>query len=354
MTFFRFFKVVLVCFSFVLTCGVAWGVPIAAIEIGSTGVKGRVIDLDRTEGLGGAGLMYKVLFKEDINVGIIDGASGGLLPTEGIRRAVGAIKNLIGQMRSHDPVHLTVVGSTSFDSYTNRIALENAIAEETGLRVRFITQTDEIFFALRASVPRSWEQRAILIDVGSGNTKLGYHSVLAGSKKFESLRIEMGSAKLRDAALTRGGDFVQSAKAIIDQDVRPALRAQFNGHAALFNPRRSIFVEGGAAWASATFAQPAAINSQYTKLGILDFARARQSMQSTVTPVSSMPELAKVEQARILDEPRLGLLWALAGSMLIEAIIEEVRPANRDIFFNRNTGWIIGYAISDYEESIKK
>jgi hypothetical protein len=332
----------------------AFAATIAGIEIGSKGVKARVIEIDdnfRDSSAGG--IRYSVLFSKEANPGIIDGASGKLLTDDGIRRGVSAIKELIQDMKSRfDPSFLVVVASTSFDSYDNRGAMETAIRQETGQRLEFITEEEEIYFALRTSVPAKVASAAILIDVGSGNTKIGYSNVLSKSK-FDSLRIEFGSEKVATAAKARGGDFEAAVLEVIRSEVRPALRKALDGHAPVLNPRRIVFLEGGAPWVAATFSRPQDVDRNYTEMKIEDVRSARQGLRDGRGQATRMPEKAVREQDQILESPRLGLQWALAGSHLLEAILEETNARGRRIVFNRNSGWIYGYTISSYDISTK-
>jgi hypothetical protein len=327
-----------------------YAVPIAAIELGSTGVKGRVIEVNRSADTS-LGIQYQVLFRKDINAGIIDGATNQELTEEGIERGVAAVQQLIGEMKQFDPARFVMVASTSFDNYRNRLAFQNALEKATGYPVKFITTDDEIFYALKTSISKKMELNSLLIDVGSGNFKIGYHHALA-KNKFESFRVEIGSASIRDRAVQMGGDYEQAVRAVLDRDIRPELRKKLLGHGPVFSPRRIILLEGGAPWVAATFAKPQSSKEQYTRLERGDIAKSRIAMRATTASTDSLLPEAVRDQNEILESSKLGYRWAIAGSMLLEVILDEINARDRPVIFNRFTGWILGYAISDYEQSL--
>ncbi len=261
----------------------ATALTIAAIEIGSKGVKARVIELDENYSSQDQGLIYSVVYQRNENPGITDGADSNMLAKEGIKRGAAAVLELINEMKKkYDPVHLSIVASTSFDRYRNRTVLEDEIRDVTGRQIHFITEDDETYYALKTSVPRKFAQRSIIIDIGSGNTKIGYRSEFStNQKKFEAVRIEYGSGNVHDRSVARGGDFESAIRDVIKDEVRPSLQKALEGHAPVFSSRRIIFVEGGAAWVVSTFAKPQDVNLHYTELRVSDVLLARSRLQST-------------------------------------------------------------------------
>jgi hypothetical protein len=329
---------------------------IAAIEVGSKGVKVRVLDLNRTlSGSVNEGTAeYIVLAKSSENVNIIDDQKDDFLSPEGIERGARAVERLMNDLRKYDPLFIIVVTSTSFDRYKNKTALELKIQQLTKVEVvPSITGDEEIFYALRTSIRPALEPFSLLLDIGSGNTKIGYHSKIS-SRRFEQFTINYGTARLaskaKEKAKELGIDYSSAVTKIIDDEVRPRIRKEMLAASGYANERRRIYMEGGTPWAVASFAKPIEIEKPYTYLSFSDVKRVAQKFSTGDFSNSQVPAYADVVLSNVLDVFPPDKQELHAGSALLVAFLEEIKVGRRQIIFNREGGWIIGYLITKYEE----
>jgi len=337
----------IVVFLLCLICGLANAEIIAAIELGSKGVKVRVIDVNTRANSNDSVAEYKLIYKINSNPGIIDGAKDGFLSSEGIERGAKAVANHLEVLRKYDPAYSVIVASTSLDLYNNRPALEKRIRELSGIDVKFISGTEEIYYAMRTSIRSRLESRSMLLDIGSGNTKLGFHSK-NNARKFESFTIDYGTAKLAKKALERGEDYSTALKKIIDEEIRPVIRKELLNVGGYKNVRRRIYIEGGTPWAVASFSKPLDIDKPYTYLTEVDVKKTALRFANSDWSLASLPQYAEDELSEVLDVFPPDKRELHAGSALLVAILEEIKATGRPIIFNRDGGWIIGYLLASY------
>ena len=349
-------RFLIVLIFLISTVGSLFAQTIGVIEVGSSGVKARVIEIKRASSAADSQqspeIIYKELFRREINSNVVDGAVNRALLANKIQETAIAVSSLVAEMKRFDPASLKLVGSTSFDNYTNRSALEDAIEKAVGQRVAFISADDEIFYALRTSVRKQLLPRSILIDIGGGNTKLGYFSQYIPGKNFASVKFEYGTRTLHAKAVKLNpNDVRQATLQIIDNEVRPLLREAVARNAGLSNPTRRVYIEGGTPWAFATYAQPRKSTDSYNYLNRGDIDRVLNLLSSGGLTTAGLSD----QQASIVSS--VGDVYSqeqyMVGGLLLKAILEELKINNREFAFNRFGGWSIGYAISVYAEENK-
>jgi exopolyphosphatase/pppGpp-phosphohydrolase len=331
--------VALVCFS------AANAEIVAGIELGSKGIKAIAIDY---KGLDRDGQQsYKIVFREDIRADVIDGAKDGLLLESKIGEAVNAVSTLFTRLKQFDPQYFVIVGSTSFDNYKNAPALGTAIFEKINHKVAYITSDEEIFYALKASVRKKFLSRSILIDIGSGNTKIGYATPM-NPKGFESTRFEYGTKSLAEKAIKAGGDFPEAVRQIIRSEIVPAVRSAIQKQPGIASVHRRIYIEGGASWAVATYAQPENVDKPFTYLNSKDIDTVTKRFESNDLKIVNMPQKAEDTFIKISDNFDAKQLHA--GANILRTLMTEINASQRTIVFNRDGGWILGYIIANYNE----
>jgi hypothetical protein len=337
----------IVALIFCLIGGFANAEVIAAIELGSKGVKVRVIDINTKAGDSDSVAEYKILYKVNSNPGIIDGAKDGFLSTEGIERGAKAVAEHLNALRKFDPVYSVIVASTSLDLYNNRPVFERRIRELSGIEVKLISGPEEIYYAMRTSIRPKLESRSMLLDIGSGNTKLGFHTK-NNARRFESFTVDYGTANLAKKAIERGGDYSTTVAKIIDEEIRPVIRKELASVGGYTNIRRRIYMEGGTPWAVSSFSKPLEINKPYTYLNVSDVRKTAQRFTNSDWSVPDLPQYAEDGISEVLDVFPPHKRELQAGSALLVAVLEEIKADTRPIIFNRDGGWVIGYLMASY------
>lgn len=335
-----FFAVISVFFL-----NIAFADIVTGIEIGSKGIKAIAIDY---RGLDNNGQQdYKIIFREDIRADIIDGAKDGYLQEKKIDEASQAVEVLFKKLKKYDPQHFDIVGSTSFDNYKNKAAFENAVEAKVGKRIAFITSDEEIFYALKASVRPKYLNRSILIDIGSGNTKIGYSSPMS-SNGFESTRFEYGTKSLTQKANDIGGNYQDALRKVIKTEISPAIKIAIQKQPGIANVARRIYIEGGAPWAVASYAQPENISKSFTYLTAKEITSVVKKFNNGNLSYTANKDEVEDTFIKIMDNFDAKQLQA--GGAILEAVLSEINADQRKIVFNRNGGWIIGYIFAKYNE----
>ena len=318
---------------------------VSGIEIGSKGIKGIAINYSGVDNNGQQD--YKIVLREDIKADVIDGAKDSFLQEKKIAEAALAVEVLFNKIKKYDPQYFVIVGSTSFDNYKNKAALENAIAEKVGKKVEFITSDEEIFYALKASVRPKYLNKSILIDIGSGNTKVGYVSPMSANG-FESTRFEYGTKSLTQKASDLGGNYQDNLRKIAQTEIIPVVRLALQKQPGIGNVARRVYIEGGASWAVASYAQPENISKSFTYLTTKEVSGVAKRFQSGSMTYAAQNDEAENTFIKIMDNFDLRQLQA--GSLILDTILSEINGEQRKIIFNRNGGWIIGFLIAKYNE----
>jgi exopolyphosphatase/pppGpp-phosphohydrolase len=219
-----------------------------AIDLGSSGTKGMLYTFKD-----GA---PETILNETINTKLVSSMSGTRFTAAGIDDAANAAKQLIADMKAAAAKkHLAnidsiyILGSSGVAKAENKDDLVAAVKSATGVDMQFIDPKQEIYYGLITAVPRKKRASAILVDVGSGNTKLGCLVGEPALRNLKSAEIPIGSKSGRNAALKKNPNDVQKGiQQVIDDDVRPVFRKESMDAPCLRN-RRLIYWTGGAAWA---------------------------------------------------------------------------------------------------------
>jgi exopolyphosphatase/pppGpp-phosphohydrolase len=330
------------------------------IEVGAKGVKATVIEV-----LDPANIDLKVLLTATVNTTL----SAGLLQSErfdpsAVHETAVAVREFSERIRREYRVSakgIFLVGSSGLFSAieakpgqvsANQAALSDALHEATGQRIAFLNVVREVELSFVGTVPRASVDTALLVDVGSGNTKGG----LREGARIATFSMPFGSVSLTDFANRRaresGIGFPEASDALRSDQVLPALKKQL---AVLpeMDRRKHVYLSGGAIWALATFAR-AQDQGAYVRLRRSDAEEYRRLLRSVAsgvpTPdISALPESTR-EQAmkeirRVKDTfTRENLL---AGAEIVQAIFDELSAASpdREFFFARNgyVGWLAAY-----------
>ena len=322
---------------------------LSAIEIGSKGVKGTAYEIsgkDIEEHYA-----TKKIYDRKINPNLMSGiSSDGYLKEERIKDAANAVKAIFTELKALDPQFIVIVSSTAFEKIQNSTVLKNAIRDATGQELQAITSDDEIYYGLLACIPQKRIANSILLDIGSGNTKVGYLTPFS-SNRFESAVFKYGTVTLKEAATAAGGDYREQLSTLYRNEISPILKKVIQDKPGLSSPNRRVYIVGGASWATANFARPQDIEKPYVNLKLAEIKNINH--QFIVGKFNLQPQKAEAqtELAKIRDVFTTEDLQS--GSTLLYSILADIDAGQRKIIFPREGGWIIGYMFAKYNESIK-
>jgi len=319
---------------------------VAGIEIGSKGIKAIAVEIDVKSD--GEEYSVRSVYKKQRNSNLMAGVSAdGLLQEDRIAAAKTEIASLFKELKSKDPQFIVVVASTAFQNVKNRAALSDAVLEATNQKLEYIVADEEMYYGLLACVPAKRLTSSILIDIGSGNAKMGYATPMA-SDGFESEVIPFGTITLKEAGAKVGPKGVDT---ILESDVAPKVKKAMQDKPGLGSLQRRIYIVGGAAWAATNLARPQDIDKAYVRLSVGEVqSLARRLADGSFSPKSGS-EKADAEASRIMDVFSTDDLRAGVG--LLSTILSELNGSKRAIIFPREGaegGWLYGYMFAKYNK----
>ncbi len=318
------------------------------IEIGAKGVKAVVVEVDSGQG----GVFSQTLMNQVSNTTVAAGtANGGLFSQQAIDDTATAAGEFAQEMKNKFQIpaeKIRVVGSSGLPNAANRSELVQAVAKTTGLApMEFLTPCREVELTIQGLVPPAERDNALLIDVGSGNTKGG---VIGSSGQAACFSVPLGSVTYatRVAKDTDGNaPFPAAADAL-----QPSLLAKPLAEQVAANPeltaRPTVVLSGGAPYALATLMHPEAVGDPRVTISdrdIADYAERLRSNPSVPKPdLSNVPEssraAAEQEIQNVLDNfTRENLL---AGSVILSSLSEAFKFPEKKVVFDRTgvTAWI--------------
>ena len=320
------------------------------VEIGSKGVKAVALEISiKDEEL----YDIKELFRENINTTIISGVKEtGAFSSEGIHETAQAVKALINKIKEKGvpDKNIFVIASSAISSVNNKENLSDKIKELTGYSTNFLTVNEEVLYNIAGVLPGRYYYNSIVIDIGSGNTKIGYLEKVSDSFNVKSFEIPYGSVSLTEEVKKRG-DFNKGLNEILNKEVIPILKKESQKNPAYLN-RNNVFILGGAVWALTTLQKPQQINESHVKLttkNIEDFLNnVRKNPDKTLNPdISKLkPEIKQQAQKQIEKVKDVFTVENInSGLSLLNAISKELKLSGKQIIFSRYGNWLIGYVI---------
>jgi len=333
------------------------------VEIGSKGVKAQAYRI----GLKGDEFYdLQEVFRESINTTIIAGVKEtGAFSKDGIEETAQAVKTLIEKLKEKGVPgdNIFVVASSSISSVKNRDELAKRVEELTGYKLEFLTVKDEVLFGIAGAVPPKYFYNSVFVDVGSGNTKIGYLEKVGGSINVRSFEIPYGTVSLTERA-SKGKDFRTELVGVLNKEVEPVLKREAQKNPAYLN-RQNVFLVGGIVWAITTLQKPGQVEEAYVKLSSLDIKNFTLTIPKNPDRVLNpdlsklKPELkdkAKKQIEKVKDVFSLDNLYA--GGMLLDSIGRTFNFEKRNLIFPRYGNWLVGYVVLrgylEETEAVKK
>jgi hypothetical protein len=343
------------------------------IEVGSKGIKVVAVPIDEN---GAPDLTKKVLNLPHVgvnNVTLADRDSHGKFRADALAEAGAAVadfyRHLRGEMRI-PPERIWVVASSGLTSDgvpENMDELREAIARATDgeKHLEEIDQHKEVELLIRGVVPREHWGDAILLDVGSGNAKIGYIEPAVGInvEKCQVLSTKVdGTVKFTKQVQAvmkkrgvRGFPAFRAAAQAYRQETEEKVAEDLDRSAGL-KSRPRVYISGGVVWAIATLTNPDEVVSQdlYVKFSLKDLHEFHDKLCASGRPVH--PDLgglpAKVrERAEAEIRAAMDMFTPenlLAGSEIVlgfAQMLDWKDDPNKEIYFAKSgvVAWIVGY-----------
>ncbi|MEK7829659.1 MAG: hypothetical protein AAB401_01160 [Acidobacteriota bacterium] len=342
------------------------------IEIGSRGVKGTAINFTRK----GNGYDVKILYTETINTSIMKLKDNRFTP-EGLKEAADAVKKMFDRLQQEYQVPLEqiyIVGSSGLRA-DNKPELVAEVQKAIARPMSFLTVEMEVQLSIAGTIPNQRDDEAkplkerevaLLLDIGSGNTKGGYQQPDSANYQFVTMGIPFGTVsftnevnKLRKIEADMNG-FALDAMVLSPKLLNVQLHQEIEKKPGLLY-RKRVYLSGGIIWAMATLMHPENRRA-FVALTTDDIAmfhyRARNDMGALLNPdlsnindESKRAEIKKeIESVKAVFTPKN----IIAGAEILNVVSSEFKLENKNVWFARysNLSWILSYVRGQAEKQL--
>lgn len=341
----------------------------AGIEIGSTGVKFTIIDLNRTidQADGLTYFVYDRIEEDAANTKFIDftaDASGetALAVSKFYRKAKDTYQlselqificvshGAVTQAMKKDKVTNSDNCATLTDLKKRILQRIPTYAKARNGCIGFLGEHEESELTHIGIIPRELQTDVALVDIGSGNTKGGYF-VAEPQRKFIPFDISEGTRSLSNKAkLNLAADQFDQYRSKVEAIIKDEWASKIRSSVADLRIKQDIILTGGICWAVAR---------------VINVNDKKDMQQITVEEVSKVVNLVSdnqsfkelQEKAKLPENKELKLVLnvfnqdlLIAGSILLKKMLEGIKRDSTDhhfyVYKTSYVGWLKGYIIS--------
>lgn len=343
------------------------GTSFAGIDVGSKGVKLAVLTFNR-------GYDGKIWFHPEMektkNTDVISGTISA------INETAMAVKSFAdsAQQKFNIPMSrlLIVISSGAMQELKKKDKVgELAIAIRTAfgnneMKIYFITPEYEGILTAVSLIPKKEIDKAVVIDIGSGNTKGGYFADNS-YKNFEAITFSFGTKSLAKEikALnpTNFADFGNKAESYFKDKVIATLNEEFERKPAILN-RNTLYLSGGIAWAINSIMHPENVKEEYSHLKLADVEAFKQKVLNEydklfeVNLTALSPDVSAEAEKNITNvRNTFDRESLLAGTMLLHNIMKSIEQQSgaKDYQFYKYSAWawINSLVLLEYADQVK-
>ncbi|MFN3478808.1 MAG: hypothetical protein ACK415_00345 [Thermodesulfovibrionales bacterium] len=303
--------------------------------------------------------------RRTINTTIISGVAGtGLFDRTAIDETAEAAKLLYDAALKEGvrKEEIFIVGSSALYKVKNRDELARKIKELTGHDMDFVEKDGEVFYNIIGSIPQKYREVALLLDIGSGNTKIGY---LEESSRTVSVEIPYGTVSFTEKVKKENPSdkaYVSHLLQVAQKEVSPRLRQESSRKPSLIN-RKPVFMVGGIVWAMATLLYPERQDS-FVRLKTEDIDRFYQQVIKKKEAIFNV-DLTKIKDEELKKKAEKQIQSVrdvftvdnlIAGATILKTLSRDLKLTGKEIYFSRNGScWIWGYiALKGIEKAEEK
>jgi len=327
------------------------------IEIGAKGIKTSIVEV-QDDGK----IVPLELAKDITNVTLsrLDGSDFKASKIDDVAFVVNGFKEAMMSRLSVPESNIMAVASSGVPSFaSNYAALAQAVRNQSGLTLTRIDAREEASLTNLALIPADKRTSAMVIDIGSGNTKGGTFQDGSGTTEdFVGLDAAFGTStfaqEVERVMGATSADPVSVSESLAKEVIGTTLEAQVRAKPVL-NERKIILFSGGSVWAMMTMLKPETALERFPVVTAKDVQDYRVLMETSYPnypqPLFNKISDEDVRSAAIADyeritgaskQPIFTPQELLAGSAILEEISRVMQFDQRSVFFDRKalTAWI--------------
>lgn len=347
------------------------------IEIGSKGVKATAINFTRK----GSSYDVKLLYSETINTTIMKVKDNRFTP-EALKETALAVQKIYTRLQQEYQVpveHIYVIGSSGLRA-ENKQDLVTEIRAITGKNLSFLTVEMEVQLSIAGTIPARRDDlltvnerdAAMLIDIGSGNTKGGFQQAAPAPvtdvpvASFVTMGIPLGTVTFTNEAARQISDekelraFALNAATLSPKLLNTPLRKEIEKQPGLLT-RQRVYLTGGIVWAMTTLMHPENRRA-FVPLTVNDIDLfqhyTRNEMDTLLNPDLSYisDELKRQEIKKEIEAVKAAFTPRnlMAGAEILKAVATEFQLENKKLWFARfgHLSWILSYVRGQAEKQM--
>lgn len=325
----------------------------AGVEVGSKGVKISVVALNAN--LDGD-FSYSVKADSSVNTEIIEFKESSI--SESAKAAVMFYKKAVNEYHIPDRQVFMVISSgvvkqAQITNNTDKIEqLKSMILTQLNLpkkTVDFLTPEVESRLVYLGTIHKNDRNGAVIIDIGSGNTKGGHFDKVAAFTPFD---FNWGTAKLKTEINKKQPSSINEYYGLVKEAI---VKIKENDISTTFNQKIVIrnqpfmIMGGGISWVIVTLMRPDKMDKAFMELSINDVREFKKNIlnnyesfvdDSRAINLDALIEFGKVK--RNFDQKSM-----IAGVSLVEAIMEDLNTTSpsKTFYFARYSSWLTGYIV---------
>lgn len=192
---------------------------ILAIEIGAKGVKGRLFNSSLNSR--GEHDIQEQSYQKNINTNITDENTENveMFSNNKILETASAVSEIVKLFKKENHIsddNIYIFGSSALLKYKNKELLSFEVNKIINKHVEFIDVKDEVVYGYIDSIPSDYKNTALIVDIGSGNTKMGYSDQIAKTNDY--IDISMGTKTFFDKIISKRHSYMVTIDDLADID----------------------------------------------------------------------------------------------------------------------------------------
>lgn len=316
------------------------------IEIGSKGVKISIIEVKNIKKS-----VYEIKQFWTENVGIARGISidGNLIQADIDNAGQAVLRNYLKLLTEFkiDDSKIFIVASSGVGLAKNTALLVKLVKELTNKNMEVISSQLESKLSFKGCIPPKFYDKALLIDIGGGNTKGGYVDVINDENTvFFPVNLDLGTITLTEKIKKKINsekitDFTNES-ILYSTSLKTEVFEMLNKRAKTFD-KSNIYTSGGAVWAFYTLSTLGEAPQNFNMYALDDVLKYDQILKYNFEKFQALAKTDK-EVDRVLNTYSQKHLIS-ANNILISCLQNLDIKENKKIYFVKNgqIAWLLSY-----------